>query len=197
MKRLRRREFIGRVARAGVAAGAGVLWPRGAKAGGTSTAQRAAVLARALSYEQTLERRAGKRVDILLVHDGTASTRGTADQWNAAFASLSGVKVDGRSIAARVASVADDLPEIFSRGDVDVAIACGDVSPSCVETIRALTRGTSSLSVATRRPQVESGLTLGILAQDGKIKIVVNLRAAQKESIRFSAKLLKLAEILR
>ena len=189
-----RREFL----RFGVGAGlAALAAPRPAFATAASTAQRAAILARALSYEQTLADRAGKTVDLLLIHDASSGTRSEALEWWTAFEALSGVRVDGRPLRAQIATLNDDLPEIFSRGVVDVAIACGDVSDDLVSTVSTLTRGTRTLSVATRRKQVEDGLTLGVIKESEKVRILVNLRAAEREGVRFSAKLLKLAEILR
>ena len=191
MRRVGRRRFL-----AGGLGGAMALLLSREVLAASATQRKAAVLARALSYERTLADRAGDSVDILMVHTGGAGLE-EAQGWTAAFESLSSVKIAGRQISTQVAVIGPEMTTAIATGEIDVVITCGDVATAVVEEVGAMTGRANVLSVGTRRSQIETALTFGVVEEDGKLQMLVNLRAAKREGVRFSSKLLKLAEVIR
>jgi hypothetical protein len=173
----------------------GLCLPRKVQAA-TPTQRKAAVLARALSYERTLAERAGSTVDIMMVHAGGAGLD-EAQGWTSAFGSLSAVKVAGKKLATHTAVIGPEMTGALASGEIDVIITCGDIAAVLVEEVGSVTARNKVLSVGTRRSQVEQALTFGVVEEGGKLQMLVNLRAAKREGVRFSSKLLKLAEVIR
>lgn len=180
----------------GAAFAGGLVCLPGVARAATPTQRKAAVLARALSYERTLSERADSSVDILMVHSGGPGLS-EAQGWMAAFDSLSSVKVAGKSLVTHSALLGPEMTSALNSGEIDVVLTCGELTEVVVEEIGEMTARSKVLSVGTRRMHVEEALTFGVIEENDKLQMLVNLRAAKREGVRFSSKLLKLAEVIR
>ena len=157
----------------------------------------AAILARVLSYELTLEERAGDSLGIAIVYD--ASNPGSianADDWFRAFQDLVFVNVKGRPL------VIDKVP--YSPGDLSAAIDRGadmllvtDGLGAETSDIARIARARRVLTAGDSPDYVQTDLTVCVSQEYDKTRITINLKAADLERIRFSSRLLALATIIR
>lgn len=176
-----------------------VMMPWNVAAQESQKSRAAAVLARVLSYELTLEQRAGDEVGVMVVYKaGDAASEAIADQWHRALSELSSVKIKNRRFfALKVPYDASEVRALIEQRGVDVLLASDGLSPDQAKGLADLARSKHVLSAANSVPMVEDSLTLCVTEKDGKPKIVINLRAAQLEGISFSSNLLRLAQIIR
>ena len=157
----------------------------------------AAILARILSYELTLEERVGDSLGVAIVHrpDDPVSTA-NADEWARAFRDLAFVNVKGRPLVVdMVGSAPSDLSAAIDKGADLLLVTAGlDTETSSVARIaharRVLTAGDSP-------DYVQTDLTVCVIEENDKTKILINLKAADLERIRFSSRLLALATLIR
>jgi hypothetical protein len=161
--------------------------------------KRAAILARALSYDYGLKGRAGDSLTVaVLYRPGNSVSESSADVLFRLFKALEGVKVQGLSLG--VTKLAYDGAEKFravtGMQGIDVVVV-PDGMDGEVAAIREICRDKKLLSVGEKMSFLEAGLTLGVIDVDGKLTIVVNLTAAPLESVSFSSELLKLAKVIR
>jgi len=181
------------MARAAAAAGLLLLLAvSGARAAGSS--KHALLLAKALSYERRLAETKGHSVGIAVVYaEDSEASRANAQSWVQAFQALGPLKVHGAPVEVlavpfqreRVAGI------VRSRG-IDVLMAC-EGSP--FSAVAGLARELRILSATDGRGGVAENLSLGILIERDKPRILINVRAAKAEGAEFSAKLLQLAEL--
>ncbi|HEY6178622.1 MAG TPA: YfiR/HmsC family protein [Kofleriaceae bacterium] len=158
--------------------------------------RRALVMLRVLAYDNHLRERGGDEVGIVIVYpagDGGAAERA---RWTSAFASARKLKVDGRPVVVTAhkfesaSSLDRALRELHAVG----LLACdGLVKALPIDELAALTRAHKVLSFSTREREVVDGLAVGIVPGAERDQIVVNLRAAAAEGVKFDAGLLQLA----
>jgi hypothetical protein len=158
--------------------------------------RRALVMLRVLAYDNHLGERAGAEIRIVIVYpagDGGAAERA---RWIAAFASARKLKVDGRPVvvlahkfetASVLGGALHDLHAValFACDGLAKAIAVGDLA--------TVTRANKVLSFSTREREVVKGLAVGVVPGSQRDEIVVNVRAAAAEGVKFDAGLLQLA----
>jgi hypothetical protein len=63
--------------------------------------------------------------------------------------------------------------------------------------IKQTTRKRKVLTVGTTNAQVTAGVSVGVLAEGGKLQIVVNLPQSREEGAAFSSDLLRVARVVR
>jgi YfiR/HmsC-like len=158
--------------------------------------RRALIMLRVLAYDNHLRERAGDQVGIVIVYsagDGGAAERA---RWTSAFASARKLKVDGRPVVVTAhkfesaRSLDRALQELHAAG----LVACDGLAKALpVGELAALTRAHKVLSFSTREREVVDGLAVGIVPGSEREEIVVNLRAATAEGVKFDAGLLQLA----
>ena len=158
----------------------------------------AAILARVLSFELTLDERVGPSVGVAVIYKrGDAQSEANADEWLRAFRELSTVRIKDRPLfAVKVAYSPHELAWAIERQGVDVLLV-SDGLTSEAEAIAQLARSKHVLTAGNATSYVEKDMTLCVTEQSGSVKIIVNLAAAHLEGIRFSSNLLKLATIIR
>ena len=163
-----------------------------------SKARNAAILARVLSFELTLEERAGASVVVAVVYKrGDPRSEANADEWLDALKSLSSVHIKDRPFSAiKVPYASADLIAAIDRGGADVLLVADGLTAE-LNAIAQLARSRHVLTASNGVADVASALTLCVTEEGDKTKIVVNLNAARLEGIRFSSNLLKLATIVR
>lgn len=186
-----RRQFL-RVAAAAAASG---LFLRGRVAAADEASKLALVFAKVLSYDQRLAESKGTSVGVAAVYaPKSADSKKAAEAWVKELATLKGTKVHGVSVeASAVPFDKTSLTTAVQEKGLDVLIGCDGVS---VSALSAISRGQKVLSAGSTRASVEQGLGMCVLLTGDKPQIVINLAATKAEGARFSAKLLKLSEVL-
>jgi hypothetical protein len=163
----------------------------------SSKSQHAAILARVLSYELTLEERAGNSVDVAVVYRRDDPTsEANADDWVLALTDLLPVKVKNRPLlTSKVPYGTSELNAAIDKG-ADVLLAAEGLNAE-VPLIAQLARSRHVLTAGNSPAYVQSDLTLCVTDEGAKTKILVNLNAANQEQIRFGSRLLALATLIR
>ena len=158
----------------------------------------AAILARVLSFELSLDERVGPSVGVAVVYKpGDRLSEANADEWIQGLAELVAVKIKDRPLfAVKVPYTSGALLEAIDRQGIDVLLVADGLAAES-EAIARLARSKHVLTAGNTISYVEKDMTLCVTEQGGNIKIIVNLNAARLEGIRFSSNLLKLATIIR
>ncbi len=162
-----------------------------------SKKRQAAVLARVLSYELTLGERAGSRVGIAVVYKpGDAKSEINAEEWSSALRELTALRIkDKPFFILKVAYAPNALLSAIENDGVDLLLLADGLGAE-LDAITRLTRAKRVLSASNDAAYAQKDVTVCVTEVEGKVKIVINLSSADKETIRFSSNLLKLATIL-
>jgi hypothetical protein len=165
--------------------------------GDSPKARSAAVLARVLSYELTLEDRVGDSVGVAVIYKaGDAQSEANANEWYRALADLSSVKIkDRRFFAEKVAYDAGEIRNAIDKDGVDVLLVSDGLAAESVA-IAEIARSAHVLTAGNSVSYLDRALTLCVSEEDGKPKIFINLNMAHLEGIRFSSNLLKLVTLV-
>jgi uncharacterized protein DUF4154 len=160
--------------------------------------RRALVMLRVLAYDKRLPERAPDAVRILIIHPKTEDGASQAARWSEAFEKAKKLKVDGRSVEVLVHRFVKpgDLERALADLRPAALLACDGLTREiAVAELAKLTRARHVMSIGLREEDVAAGLAVGIVpGQERKRdEIVVNLRAATAEGIKFDAGLLQLA----
>jgi hypothetical protein len=161
-------------------------------------ARNAAILARALSFELTLDERVGPTVTVAVIYKGgDRKSEANADEWIDAFRGLASVRIKDRPLSAiKLAYSSAAVASAIERDGADVLLVADGLAAE-VAAIAKLARSRHVLTAGNALADVAKDLTLCVTDEGDKVKIVVNLNAAQLEGIRFSSNLLKLATLIR
>ncbi len=174
-----------------------VLGPSAAFAAGED--RQAAILARAFSYDYSLKQRAGESVTLVLIYRaGNGGSESSADAWARGFKPLEGAKVAGVpfTVVRHAFESAEKLKGFAQEKGADILLVC-DGLESDLSAIKEVSREKKLLSVATREPYLQRGLSLGVFMEGERHAIVINLSAASQEGVTFSSDLLRLAKVIR
>jgi len=156
--------------------------------------RRALVALRVLAYDKRLGERTADVVRIVIVYP--KGDESDASRWRAAFAKTMKLKVDGRSvvIAEHELDTAIGLDRALRDLKPAAIVACEGIARKvAIEDVARLTRSNHVLSFTTREPEVVRGIAVGIVPGKERDEIVVNLKAATAEGVKFDAGLLQLA----
>jgi hypothetical protein len=164
---------------------------------GSTKARHAAVLARVLSYELSLEERAGASVEIAIIYrPGDAASEANANEWMTALQGILPVNVVNRPLAAsKVPFGTSEISAAIDRG-ADVLLAADGLDAE-LPSIAQIARSRHVLTAGNSPSYVQQNLTLCVIEKEDKTKILVNLTEASAEQIRFSSRLLALAVLIR
>jgi hypothetical protein len=185
--------------RLGVLLGAIVVWCcLGVAAAEPVKAREAAILARVLSYELTLDERAGEAIGIAVVYKaGNAISEGNADSWYQALTSLGALRIKGRRVfVLKLAHDPKALAATVDREGVDVILASRGLEGE-LDAIASLARSRRVLTAADSVDYLKRSSTVCVTQEGDKPKIYISLNNAEQERIRFSSNLLKLTTIVR
>jgi hypothetical protein len=163
----------------------------------SSKKKHASILARVLSYELTLEERAGDRVGIAVVYKrDDAASEANADDWMQGLVELASVKIKDRPLfAVKVPFAPGEVNAAIDKGSDVLLIATGLGGEASA--IAGIARARHVLTVADAVPDVQTHYAVCVTEEADKPKIYINLNAAQVEGIRFSSRLLGLANLIR
>lgn len=156
--------------------------------------RRALVALRVLVYDKRLAERAADVVRIMIVYPKGDDSE--AARWRASFAKMTKLKVDGRAvvIAEHELDGAAGLERAFRDLKPAAIVACDGITRKlAIEDLARLTRAYHVLSFTTREAEVVRGVAVGIVPGNERDEIVVNLKAAAAEGVKFDAGLLQLA----
>jgi hypothetical protein len=155
----------------------------------------ALVFLRVLAYDKQLAARAGEAVVVAVVYPATGGTA-ERDAWLAALAAVKKVKVASRPVVA--VSIVYDGSAAFERKLADLApaavVLCHGLS-NAVGDIRTATRAHKVLSFSRAERDARAGLAVAVVSGSQRDEIVINLRAARAEGVKFDAGLLQLARL--
>ena len=169
-----------------------------ASAAQANRSRNAAILARVLSFELTLEERAGGSVVVAVIYKrGDARSEANANEWLEGLHSLASVRIKDRPFSAtKVAYGTAELAAAIDRGGADVLLVADGLTAE-LDAIAELARSRHVLTASNNVADVAKAVTLCVTDDGDKIKIVINLNTARLEGIRFSSNLLKLATLIR
>jgi hypothetical protein len=156
-----------------------------------------AILARILSYELTLEERAGDSVGVAVVYRaGDPQSRANADEWLRAFQEIGPINVKNRPLGVEVVpSEPSELHAAIGRG-ADVLLVANGLDEE-VSTIARVARARHVLTATDSQSYVQTDLTVCVSEENRKTKITINLDMARLEHVQFSSRLLALATLIR
>lgn len=170
--------------------------PRAASAAGAPSALQAQLLARLASFDRSFAARAGAVAKVALHHkakdqESSAITSAVAK----AIGSLG--EVGGLRPELSVAELGDPakLAERCAAERLAVLYFGPGTEPDMAAVAKSLA-GVDVLSVGGSGAHAERGAVVGFDVEEGRPRIVVNLRSAKAQKVAFRAELLKLARVI-
>ncbi|MCC6809395.1 MAG: DUF4154 domain-containing protein [Deltaproteobacteria bacterium] len=164
-------------------------------AGAVPPERMAQLLARSVGYDKNLKARAGDKLVIAIVHNPTdAAAAEHATQMQKAFASLSGVRVQGIPIEVVAFAFAKTFAADLKDKQVDIVYACPGFAD--LAGITSASQKLKLLSVGSAA-DVERGVSLGAGMDGDKVVLVVNRASAKAEGVDFADQLLSIAKAIK
>ncbi|MEI6207443.1 MAG: YfiR family protein [Desulfuromonadales bacterium] len=109
--------------------------------------------------------------------------------FGAALDALHGENLKGRAVIVR------HINQVQEAGNCQILVV-GDVDRRAVTSIIEWTRQQPILTVSDLPNFAQAGGVVGFIEQEGKIRFVINITAAQQQKIRINSLLLKIARIV-
>jgi hypothetical protein len=151
-----------------------------------------------LTYDANLKGRAGGKLTIAVLYDGkdaTSAARGT--ELLNALKNLELIKILDLPVETFGLAVTNDLElekAVKSRGIG--AFVVGEGLAKRYEAIKKVSEKAKLITVGTSSAQVRAGMVIAVYLEQGKSKILVNLRASKNQGVAFSPDLLGLSEVI-
>jgi hypothetical protein len=153
----------------------------------------------ALTYDKNLEKRASAQVDIgILYFPWVVESKEAALNFSKTLEMFKDKKISGRSFTVFLLTYNGDfgLKEKLADKHVDVLFIAGGEESMVREAIK-VTQTEKILSCSNKAKYVTTcGVTMAVGLKDSKPKIYLNLSSAKREGADFSAKFLRVAEIV-
>jgi hypothetical protein len=153
----------------------------------------------ALTYDKNLEARANGELNIGILYFPTSShSKQEADLFAKTLEGFKNKKISGRSFNGIVLVYADngELSKKITDKKVDV-IYIAQGKKELIEKILKVTQSQKILSCTGKSEYVSScGVTMAVGLKNQKAKLYLNLSSAKQEGADFSAKFLRVAEIV-
>jgi hypothetical protein len=179
--------------------GGGIPAPVFADNGNIPVALQAKLFLTALTYDKNLEKRASTQLDIALLYfPWSGESKEAALDLSKTLETFKDKKISGRSFNAFLHTYNGDfgLKEKLAEKNIDVLFIVGG-EESMVRDIIKVTQAEKILSCSNRAAYVTTcGVTMAVGLKDNKPKIYLNLTSAKLEGADFSAKFLRVAEIV-
>jgi hypothetical protein len=153
----------------------------------------------ALTYDKNLKKRADEKLEIgILYFSETSHSRKEAETFSQVLEEFKDKKISGRSFHVALLSYSDNgrLKKKIVNKHIDLLyIAQGE--KNLVQKVLEVTQSEKILSCTSRAEYVTTyGVTMAVGLKDNKPKIYLNLSSAKREGADFSAKFLRVAEIV-
>jgi hypothetical protein len=162
-------------------------------------AKRAAILARALAYDNGMASRAGSRVVLaILYRKGDTASEGQANDEIKAFRPLEGIKIVGLPFHVMSAAYGGPagLEGLIDREGADAFFLCDGLTAE-IPTIRQLGRKRKVITAGTSETDVRAGLSLAVVNDDNRLQVVLNLDESRKQGAEFASDLLRVARVIK
>jgi hypothetical protein len=158
----------------------------------------ATFLARMLTYDSQLKKRAGEKLTIAVLYDGkspASTTQGT--DLGTALKNLELVRILDLPVATLGIAVTDasGLEKAVQASGIDAFVVCDGLEKQ-LGLIRKVSEKRKLITIGTSSAQVRAGLSIAVYLENGKSKILVNLPASRSEGVAFGGELLGLAEVI-
>lgn len=158
----------------------------------------ATFLARMLTYDSNLKKRAGEKLTIAVLYDGknpTSTTQGA--ELGTALKNLELIRILDLPVETLGIAVTDasELERAVQSSGLDAFVVCDGLEKQH-GFIRKVSEKGKLITIGTSGSQVRAGLSIAVYIEHGKSKILVNLPASRSEGVAFSGELLGLAEVI-
>ena len=158
----------------------------------------ATFLARMLTYDSHLKKRAGGKLTIAVLYDGkspASTAQGT--ELGTALKNLELVRILDLPVETLGIAVTDasELEKAVQSAGLDAFVVCDGLEKQNA-LIRKVSEKGKLITIGTSSSQVRAGLSIAVYLENGKSKILVNLPASRSEGVAFSGELLGLAEVI-
>ena len=177
----------------------GIPAPASADNGNIPVDLQAKLFLTALTYDKNLEKRANTQLDIgILYFPWSAKSKEEALSFSKTLKIFKDKKISGRNFKVLLLTYNGDggFKEKIADKHVDVLFIAGGEEPMVREAIK-VTQAEKILSCTSRAKYVTTcGVTMAVGLKDNKPKIYLNLSSAKREGADFSAKFLRVAEIV-
>jgi hypothetical protein len=157
--------------------------------------KRAVILVRALAYDANLKVRAGNNLVLaILGRSGDAC----AAAMLRGFTMLGTPKVAGfpMRMTGLVYTTPDVLAGAITQQGIDVLFLCDSLQPD-LPAVLEVARKQQVLTMGSSEEQVSRGATLGVVFQEARASLLVNLGAAKSVGAAFTSDLLRVAKVIR
>jgi hypothetical protein len=161
--------------------------------------RRAILLTRILAYDSALAARAGSTFVICVVfHKGNAASEAQAKEMLGAFKELEKVMISGLPLRATSSpfTTGPALETLIDGEGIDALFVCEGLEDE-LAAMKQTSRKRKILTVGTTNAQVVAGISVGVLSENGKLQIVVNLPQSRDEGAEFGSDLLRVARVVR
>jgi hypothetical protein len=158
----------------------------------------ATFLARMLTYDTNLKKRAGDKLAIAVLYDGKSPTSvNKGAELAVALNNLELVRIldlPVETLGLAVSSISELEKAVHLYG-ID-AFVVGDGLEKQNALIAQVAKKEKIVTIGTSSDQVRAGLAIAVYLENGKSKILVNLPASKSQGVAFSSDLLGLAEVI-
>ena len=160
--------------------------------------RQAAILMRALAYERDAPSRAGGHFAIaVLVRADEAASQKAGAEMTTALTALAKLPLQGMPVSVTQVDFAsaEALKSAISTAGVDALYVTPGLSAQ-LPIILQQARAQRVVTMAGEASSVNAGVTLGVVSEDNRPRILVNVKSAAAVGATFSAELLALASVV-
>jgi hypothetical protein len=160
--------------------------------------RQAAILVRALGYNRAQRANVDHFVIAVLAKSGDAESKRAGAAILTAFRAMASLAVKGLPIAVLSLDFtnADGLRAALAKEGVQALYVTPGLSEA-LPAVRAATRGAGVVSMAADGASVAAGLTLAVVPEGNRPRIIFNPEAAAAERCDFSSDLLALVKVVK
>jgi len=156
----------------------------------------AAIFFRVLSYDNSIKNKAGK-LTISIVID--KKTTGKKAQLLKGFNALKGKTIFNKVININVIEVSspDQLANQINSRKSDILYVADGADKGIINKLVSIATKTKKTTIGGSEQLAKMGFAIGLAIENGKPKIIVNLKAALAQGMQLSSKVLRLAKVLK
>jgi hypothetical protein len=152
----------------------------------------AAIFFKVLSYDGNIPSKDGSAITIYVVTD--SKTAGQKAAFLAGFGKLKGQQIGGKTINISAVTAAEASNVANSNTILYVAAGSDD---STIKKVLAVAVAKKCATLGGSEALAQKGLAVGLSVEGGKPKIVINFPASQKQGMKLSSKVLRLAKVIK
>lgn len=168
-----------------------------AGAQGVPSNLQAAIFYKVLAYDYNIQKKTGDSITIVVVTDGQSA--GKKEALSAGFNKISGQKLGSKTvkIAAITVSGAGELESKIKSAGGDIVYLAEGSSHRVVTKLLQVAQANRLSTLCGSETLTQKGFAIGLMVENGKPKIVINLPASQKQGMKLSSKVLRLAKVIK